>query len=386
MGKSWPSIASAMSATRISEGPFAIRHPPPAPRKLLTRPALCRAPSCCSRNRRGICCATAISRAGTRASSSCRFASSIIARIAYSSFWEILSTPASPANVGSAYESVNAGNAVKRLPEDRPSIPELRCVYADLDGTLLGPGGSLFAAPGGGVTDRAAEALRRLHLAGVRLVLMSGRTRRGLAEVARVLGGDTYIAELGALIVERHEAGETVIPNPGTPSHAASIRAIVRSGAGALLLERFPRRLRPVAPWSEVTLMLQGWVEPDEANAALRSAGYGWLELQDNGRMRRTVPGLEVDEVHALHLLPKGIDKASAVALDRERHAVPAACAIAVGDSRSDLRVAAEVGAFFLVANGLPSLEGASLPDNVWVTGSAHGDGFAEAIEASLPR
>ena len=275
---------------------------------------------------------------------------------------------------------------MKRLPEDRPSIPELRCVYADLDGTLLGPGGSLFAAPGGGVTDRAAEALRRLHLAGVRLVLMSGRTRRGLAEVARVLGADTYIAELGALIVERHEAGETVIHNPGTPSHAASIRAIVRSGAGALLLERFPRRLRPVAPWSEVTLMLQGWVEPDEANAALRSAGYGWLELQDNGRMRRTVPGLEVDEVHALHLLPKGIDKASAVALDRERHAVPAACAIAVGDSRSDLRVAAEVGAFFLVANGLPSLEGASLPDNVWVTGSAHGDGFAEAIEASLPR
>ncbi|HZP90496.1 MAG TPA: HAD hydrolase family protein [Actinomycetota bacterium] len=271
---------------------------------------------------------------------------------------------------------------VKRLPHGRPNVPALRCVYADLDGTLLGPGGSLFAGPEGGVTGRAAEAVRRLHEAGVRLVLMSGRTRRGIAEVARVLGAGAYIAELGALIVEREGASETVIRNTGPD--AVSLGTIVRSGAGAFLLERFPRSLRPVAPWSEVTLMLEGWVEPAEANAALRAAGYGWLELHDNGRMRRKVPGLDVEEVHALHLLPKGVDKASAVALDRERHGIALASAVAVGDSRSDLRVAGEVAAFFLVANGLPSLRGESLPDNVWVTDAQHGDGFAEAIDAAL--
>ncbi|SRR5581483_8662361 len=272
----------------------------------------------------------------------------------------------------------------KRPDEHRPNVPVLRCVYADLDGTLLGPGGSLFAAPEGGVTGRAAEALRRLHAAGVRLVLMSGRTRRGLAEVARVLGAGTYVAELGALIVDRSGPSETVIRNTGSHRDGASLDAIVRSGAGAFLLERFPGRLRPVAPWSEVTLMLQGWVEPAEANAALQDAGYGWLELHDNGRMHRKVPGLDVDEVHALHLLPRGIDKASAVALDRERHGIAAVSAVAVGDSRSDVRVAAEVGAFFLVANGLPTLQGASLADNVRVTASPYGDGFAEAIEAAL--
>jgi hydroxymethylpyrimidine pyrophosphatase-like HAD family hydrolase len=276
---------------------------------------------------------------------------------------------------------------VKRLSQERPKVQDLRVVYADLDGTVLGPGGSLFAGPDERVSLRAAGALRALHEASVPFVIVSGRTRRGLGEVARVLGAAAYIAEMGALIVEREPPEETLVRNFGAfEGEGDPAQAIARSGAGAFLLERFPRRAEPIAPWAEAMLMLQGWIDPAEANEALLAAGYGWLELHDNGKMRRQLPHLEVDEVHALHLLPKGVDKASAVALHRKHHAIPAESAIAVGDSPSDLKVAREVGAFFLVANGVASVSEEDVPDNVYLTSGAHGDGFAEAIEAVLAR
>src|SRR5205807_4105360 len=81
----------------------------------------------------------------------------------------------------------------------------LRALYADLDGTLLGPGGSLYATPSG-LSDRGASALAELHRAGVDLVLVSGRTREQMREAGRILFARAAIAELGALIVERDEA------------------------------------------------------------------------------------------------------------------------------------------------------------------------------------
>jgi hydroxymethylpyrimidine pyrophosphatase-like HAD family hydrolase len=143
--------------------------------------------------------------------------------------------------------------------------------------------------------------------------------------------------------------------------------------------------MRPVAPWTEATMMFEGLVDPVAATTALAEAGYGWLELHDNGRMRRQVPTLDVPEIHALHLLPRGVTKASAVRLHRERHGMSVASVIAIGDSPSDLIVAAEVGAFFLVANGAASADGLSrLPENAYMTVSANGDGFAEAVRACL--
>ena len=41
----------------------------------------------------------------------------------------------------------------------RPPAPRPRLVVADLDGTLLGPGGSLFAAATGGTSLAAARAV-----------------------------------------------------------------------------------------------------------------------------------------------------------------------------------------------------------------------------------
>src|SRR3712207_3593172 len=95
-----------MSATEISVAGLASRQPPPAPRKLSTSPALCSAPSCCSRKRSGICCAVAIWRAETSVPGGLD-ESSIIARIAYSSRCEIFSIGAS---VGTASGRVNGAH------------------------------------------------------------------------------------------------------------------------------------------------------------------------------------------------------------------------------------------------------------------------------------
>jgi phosphoglycolate phosphatase len=275
---------------------------------------------------------------------------------------------------------VSTGVSSANPRADRPP----KVVYTDLDGTLVGPGGSLFAAPDGGITDRAASALLALRAAGVDLVVMSGRTRRGVGEVARTLGAVAYLAELGSFVVL--ETGETLENRGACEGPGRPIDAIVRSGAGALLLERFPGRLEPVAPWTESSLMFQGFVDPTEAERVLADAGFGWLALRDNGRLRRKIPSLEVPEIRAYHLLPRGVSKASGVRLHRRHVGLAPNEAAAIGDSRADLEVAPEVGRFFLVANGQEALGEEELPDNAAVTPGSYGEGFADAVTELIGR
>ena len=268
--------------------------------------------------------------------------------------------------------------------------PSLEILYTDLDGTLLGPGGSLFSTPGGGSTLAAAEALVRLREAGVELVLVSGRTHAQMQENARVLGAGSYIAELGGLIVERGDGrgAETVtrsfgaFAGPGTP-----YEAMASSGAAALLLQHFDGALEPHTPWSsmprEATMLMRGYAP--EAQQVLDDARYDWLEVLDNGVIPRAFDGLDVPEVHAYHLVPRGVSKTSAVAQHREmRGAAPEATAM-VGDSPSDLNIAAEVGRCFVVANGRDAI-GSAIDDvaNASFTDASLGDGFAEAVDALL--
>ena len=51
----------------------------------------------------------------------------------------------------------------------------LRCVYTDLDGTLLGKGSSLYRDPEGGFSQAQSRGLEACDRAGVEVVIMSGR-------------------------------------------------------------------------------------------------------------------------------------------------------------------------------------------------------------------
>jgi phosphoglycolate phosphatase len=267
---------------------------------------------------------------------------------------------------------------------------DLRVVYVDLDGTLLGPGGSLFSTPHGHITLRAVEAVAALHRAGVDLVPISGRTLQMVREAARFLGSSSYIAELGAVT---SFDGEIHHDHGAFHGIGSPFEAMARSGGAALLLEAFAGRFEPHAPWAhlprEATMLFRGRVDLDEARALLDRSGFDWLSLEDNGIIpRRTpgsgtdrFPGLAVEEVHAYHLVPRGVSKAAAAAADLTRRGLGADAAVGIGDAPADVELAFHVGAVFVVANGRRAVEGwGSWPDNVYVTEGSHGEGFAEMV------
>ena len=272
---------------------------------------------------------------------------------------------------------------MRRLAEHASDLHHrlrLGAVYTDLDGTLFGPGSSLFADGDGRVTTAAADAVAALHRAGVALVPMSGRTRPQVREAARILGSRDFIAELGGLL--SLDGGREVV----RPAVGPSVEAVARSGAPALLLESFPGRLEPHGPWAfeprEVTMLFRGLVDPAEARRVLDGAGHLGLELRDNGAIEGRYPGLRVEEVHAYHLLPREVSKAVAVAEHiRRRNLSPAECLV-VGDSSSDAEVGPHVGAVCIVANGAAAV--GPLDADVYLTDRGYGDGFAEAVRALL--
>lgn len=238
-------------------------------------------------------------------------------------------------------------------------------VYLDLDGTLLGPGGSLLRGEGGRFSDASVTALGLLHARGIPVVLVSGRSRPRLETAARIVGADGILPELGAT-----DAGYPTAP--GQTVH----EAIAATGIVAALLAREPGlEVHTAAMWGrEGSHVLRGAAGGDAAAWVSERSG-GALRLADNGRIG---PG-----THVFHLLPAGASKAAAVARDLARRgADPAACLMA-GDSAEDLEVGRVVGTVALVRNGLdaaPHLAGAA----TLVTRGRHGEGVLEAVEAWL--
>ena len=78
----------------------------------------------------------------------------------------------------------------------------LRCVYTDLDGTMLGKGASLLRDAEGNFSTLAIRALEACHRAGVEVVIQSGRRKAQVYEDARLIGQPSYIYEMGSGLVD----------------------------------------------------------------------------------------------------------------------------------------------------------------------------------------
>ena len=104
--------------------------------------------------------------------------------------------------------------------------------------------------------------------------------------------------------------------------------------------------------------------------------------LIDNGPVRTKGTLVDLEEVHAYHLLPAETSKASAILLDLKTRGFAPDEAIALGDSVADVCMAAVVGHFFLVSDHIkPSASldrELKLHDNVYVTDEKMGLGWAE--------
>jgi HAD superfamily hydrolase (TIGR01484 family) len=270
-----------------------------------------------------------------------------------------------------------------------------RVVYTDLDGTMVGPRGSFWHTEGRELTAEPAATLLELHRAGVALVLVSGRTFEQVVEAARIFAADGAIAELGATI-SWDAARQTHRLTGALPEEYAGrtpMAVMAELGVVDALVAQHPGQVEWHAPWHathQTDALLRGRLDPTAVDAWLAERGLGWLTLKDNGALPRTarttlVPAEALARIY--HLMPRGITKGAAIAWDLERRGLTPAEAVAIGDSVSDLEMAPAVGRLWITANGA-TVDGmadllAAVP-NVSVTDAPMGEGWAQAVRASL--
>jgi hydroxymethylpyrimidine pyrophosphatase-like HAD family hydrolase len=266
----------------------------------------------------------------------------------------------------------------------------MRCVYLDLDGTLLGRGASLLHDGDGGVSLLGPRAIEACLRAGVEVVLMSGRRRAQVAEDARLLGQASFIYEAGCVAVVNGE--DHWLTDGMVPGERSVYEQIEASGAPALLLDRYAGRLEYHEPWHlgrEISHLFRGLLDAGEVDALLAEHGHGRLRLVDNGVVNRRSAALAgLDHVRGYHLMPAAASKASAAAFHMRARGFAGAETFAVGDSREDLAVAEHVAVFWLVANAVerdPTLSAAIAGrQNVRVAQAGHGPGVYEAVITTL--
>ena len=268
----------------------------------------------------------------------------------------------------------------------------MRCLYLDLDGTLLGRGGSLLHDGEGTTSLLGARALEACLRADVEIVLMSGRRRDTVWNPARLFGQGSYIYEVGSCLVLDGE--DHWLTGDLQPSDDGSIfEQVAASGAPELLLEHYAGRLEYHHPWHhdrEVSHLFRGLVDAFEADRLLEEHGFGNLRLVDNGAMHAGAHTLgDLPQVRVYHLIPQGVSKARAVAAHMQARGLRRDDCIAVGDSREDLEVGTQVGTFWLVANAIerdPTIREAiaELNGTVRVTDAGYGPGVYEAVVTTL--
>jgi hydroxymethylpyrimidine pyrophosphatase-like HAD family hydrolase len=270
-----------------------------------------------------------------------------------------------------------------------------RILYTDLDGTMVGPRGSFWHTAGHDLTAGPATALLELHRAGIPLVLVSGRTFDQVVEAGRIFAADGAIAELGATV--SWDAGRGLHRLRGDMPEAFGDRTpmdvMAELGVVEELIAAHPGRLEWHAPWHvthDADALLRGRVDPLAVDAWLAERDAGWLTLKDNGTITATSRmTLDPDALppRVYHLMPRGISKGAAIAWDLERRGLSPDDAVAIGDSVSDLEMAPAVGRLWITANGAETdgmTELMAAVPNVTVTDAAMGEGWAQAVRASL--
>ena len=277
-----------------------------------------------------------------------------------------------------------------RLPDITERLASVRVLYTDLDGTLLGAGGSLLRDGAGTPTLDGASAVVEVNAAGLPVVITSGRNVKQLTEVSRLLGWRDFIAEVGS--IRSYDNGARRVYDLGDwPADALQegetpFAAIERTGAVALLRERYPGLVEYHDPWHrdrEVTHMLRGKLPIGEAQRMLDTLPLP-VTIVDNGIIRPQVHGLrDVPEIHAIHLVPSGASKERAIAADLAERGFTRDQALAIGDGAADIGMADVVGLMVCVRNGLDDptlLSAAATRSNVAAARGARGNGWRELV------
>jgi hydroxymethylpyrimidine pyrophosphatase-like HAD family hydrolase len=260
-------------------------------------------------------------------------------------------------------------------PEALAALADVEILYTDLDGTLLGLGGSLLVDGEGQPATQTADAVVRINCAELRVVITTGRNRIQCTEIARLCGWRGFIAELGCVIVPDRGAEPVYFTGDWADDVLASgetpFQRIERAGAVERLMAAFPGKLEPHAPYHhnrEATVLLRGSLDLEAARAVLGELDVV-IEIVDNGVIHPLSTGLvDVGDIHAYHLMPPGVTKAGAVALDLARRGLTREQAASIGDAVTDVGMADAVAVGVVVANAVADARvqaAAAMRDNV---------------------
>lgn len=280
----------------------------------------------------------------------------------------------------------------------------LRCVYFDLDGTMVGRGGSLLHDGEGNVSLAGARALEAAHRAGVEIVPVSGRRRDTVREPARAMGATSYAFEIGGgLVVDGEDFWQTGDLQPD--GDRTIYEQMVSRGVIELLTHHFDGFLELHTPWHvgrEVSLLFRGEIDVAVAQGLLDDHGSGDLRVIDNGFLGGLPSGgtgsafggenwqlnSAVRHPRAYHLAPDAVSKAAAIDRHRRIRGYEIDETISVGDSAEDVGMAAATGTFWLVGGAAdhdPAVAAAKTEhDNVVVAEGGPGEAVYEAIVTTL--
>lgn len=287
-------------------------------------------------------------------------------------------------------------------PEElRERFARVRYVFTDLDGTMMGPGSCVLKNASGTLSLDFVSTLNDLKAAGIEVIPCSGRNRSMLHEDTRLLGLNSYIGEMGGLIMldrehsdwEYYTADMPFDPAEGLTPH----EVIERTGVCDGFVTRWPGMLEyhnDMAngyKYREVTVGLRGEVDDAEAQAMLDATGLP-LDWADNGFLNyisapTTLNLPEGVRGRAFNIQPHGLNKGGAIARFCERRGIDPAETLAIGDSGSDFLMANATAGFILVENGLKDAGAAAFlaaHDEAFVTHGHSVDGWVAAMRLVL--
>jgi hydroxymethylpyrimidine pyrophosphatase-like HAD family hydrolase len=210
----------------------------------------------------------------------------------------------------------------------------------DYDGTLATDG---RAAPA------TVEALNRLHGAGKRLIMVTGRELADLQRTfARLDLFDAAVVENGAVVFLPRQ-GETRLVGPRPP--AAFVQALRDKGVDPL----------------SVGKVIIATLEPHHTTVleTIRELGLEWQVIFNKG---------------AVMCLPPGVNKATGLTAALAELKLSPSEVVAVGDAENDHAFLSICGCAVAVANALPALKATA----DIVTRSEAGAGVAELIDGWL--
>lgn len=270
----------------------------------------------------------------------------------------------------------------------KKELADLRVIYTDMDGTLLNDRGCLIRDVNGRFFIDCIKLFEKAEALNWDIVLVSGRNKLTLKYNAQLMGVKNYIPELGCELV--YNLGEKVYVTFDSLNYKYEV---TRGGKDLvkiieLLKSEFPGKIDSRIEWSmerSYNALFLGDIDLIRANKLLESNGYGGLVLADNGFSKLMNLKLDVEHLRIYNLVPKGVDKSSAIKLDKEIRKLQKNNCIALGDSAEDLKMAKEVHAFFLMKDTVERdsdiLESLKNYNNVFVTGQSMNRGWAEVME-----